>query len=216
MRKVVARVNADGESADAAARAPRRWWQWMLVYPALAVALVSAIPTYVEIFYSKKYEVPFGQSAAAKQQNDLWQRNLSCSAAPFDGLKTDFNVEVDAIICRSGDVLVRVRAPNNASFYRWVPVDMFPIKSASAFPWSEAYAADRLPLLLAQAQDRPAPVVICQRFLEPGKVLRRVRETAAQRGSRPDGASDRCYDEVINSYNGQVLRRAPARCDARC
>ncbi len=76
MRKIVARAAAadEGES-DAAARQPRRWWQWLLLYPALAVALVSAIPTYVEIFYSKKYEVPFGQSAAAKQQNDLWQRN---------------------------------------------------------------------------------------------------------------------------------------------
>ncbi len=119
----------------------------------------------------------------------------SCSAAPFDGLKTDFNVEVDAIICRSGDVLVRVRAPNNASFYRWVPVDMFPIKSASAFRWSEAFAGDRLPLLLAQAQDRPAPVVICQRFLEPGKVLRRCarppRSAAAGLTAPPTGATTR-------------------------
>jgi hypothetical protein len=117
--------------AEPASPAPRRWWQWFLVYPAVAVALVSAIPTYIELFNSSKFDVPFGQSSLAKQQNDLWERNLTCSAAPLDPFVNEYNVEVDAIICKSGDVLVRVRTPNKKTFYRWVPVDAFPIRSAS-------------------------------------------------------------------------------------
>jgi hypothetical protein len=33
---------------DETLQSPRRWWQWFLVYPGLAMAVVGAVPTYIE------------------------------------------------------------------------------------------------------------------------------------------------------------------------
>jgi len=201
---------ADGTTEKGATSHPRAWWQWPLLYPALGIAILSAIPTYYEAFYSHKYDVPYGQSATARQQNDMWEKNLTCTAAPIDGFITDFNIEVDAIICRSGDVLVRVRTPAKQEFYRWVPVEGFPIRSASFFV-PEAHAAD-------VRQPQRTSSVVCQRRLDGSRVLRRVQEgpdtSLRPKGTPPVGG--RCFDEVINTYSGQVLQRNDAKCSSTC
>jgi len=198
-------ATAESAPEKSAADKPRAWWHWPFLYPAFAVAALSAIPTYIEVFYSHKYDVPFGQSSTAKQQNDLWEKNLSCTAAPIDGFLTDFNIEVDAIICRSGDVLVRVRTPAKQAFYRWVPVEGFPIKPASLL-FSEAYAAD------TRQPQRNISSVVCQRRLDGSKVLRRVQERPDTNRPKGSPSGDRCFDEVINTYSGQLLQRNEVKC----
>jgi hypothetical protein len=49
-----------------------------------------------------------------------------------------------------------------------------------------------------------APVVLCQRFVDERHVLRRVQT--------PEG----CFDEVIDTFNGTVVKRTPAPCVAQC
>ena len=43
---------------------PSTWWQWLLVYPTLAVALLTSIPTFVEAWRSWKYDRVYAQLAA--------------------------------------------------------------------------------------------------------------------------------------------------------
>ncbi len=180
---------------------PKRWWQWVLLYPALLVSVVAAVPTYIEAFRSAKIGVQYGESGNALKQADLWQRNLSCTSAPLDPLVTPNNTKVDATICKTGDVLVKVFTPGGDEFYRWVGVDSV-VNSATAYQWNhlgQAYAAG-LPLLIAKADG-----VKCQKLLGIGKLLRRVEVSGKG-----------CFDEVVNVFTGKVLSKKSVKCSTKC
>lgn len=177
---------------------PHKWWQWMLVYPALVISVLSAVPTYVEAIGSAWLDVPFGQYKTAAKENELWKANIECAAAPFDGLKTRTNVEVDAVICRSGNVLVRVKPPEkDVTAYRWVPLDSVHTAQQTSFLISAAHAQSRHEeIVFAQGNF----VVLCQQWVGNGLIRRRIRNM------------NRCFDEVVNTYTGQVVNVSPAPC----
>lgn len=185
---------------------PKKWWQWFLIYPVLVTSLIAAIPTYVEAFKSTEYGVKFGQSSNAKEQDNLWKINLSCTAAPLDPLVTIHNIKVDATICKSGDVFVRIFSPTGEPFYKWVAVNAVINEKVTVGLGgiiSGAYAStnqDPKPMLVALNS-----TVICQKYLGPGKVLRRV--SISGRG---------CFDEIINTYTGAVQSRIPTACNPQC
>ena len=167
--------------------------------PCICNSILGAVPTYIELYRSNSKNVPFGESKKAALRNELWRKNMRCTAlAPIDPLITDFNVEVDATICPSGDVLVRIFGPQNFQAFEWVSVDKFFAKDyASISIISEATASETNESnLIAQAY----PFVICQRWLDQVMLIRRVQVGFA------------CYDEVINTYTGLINRRTPAPC----
>lgn len=195
-----------------------KWWQMLLLYPALAIAILGAIPTYVELYQSQKKNVAFGESAKAKMRNNMWRKNLTCSTAPLDPLITEHNIEVDATICKSGDVLIRVMAPGNKKFFEWFAVDhIFSINTASVSLFSQAIAeeitlgeeAKEIDFEVEGILDSSfqvaqyGPVILCQRWLDRVMLLRRV--------SYPNGV---CFDETVNTYTGFVVNsvRSPCNC----
>lgn len=181
---------------------PQKWWQWILVYPALAIALLGSIPTFKELYESISLGVEYGSSKKAKDQREMWEKNLECTAAPFDWLRTSKNVMVDATICPSGDVFVRVKAPENKQFYEWVAVDSFFKRTTSISLISSAIAAEESnEILIAQFGIQ----VICQRWMDRVMLLRRVAVPGQG-----------CFDEVVNTYSGMVVSQRPAPCDPRC
>ena len=86
-------------SANPAEAKPKKWWQWVLVYPTFVIALVGAVPTFKELYDSKSRDVDFGTSKIAEMRNEMWRKNMTCGMAPMDPLINDFNVAVDATIC---------------------------------------------------------------------------------------------------------------------
>ena len=84
---------------------PSTWWQWLLVYPTVIIAVIGAIPTFVELYKSWDRNIPFGMSRMASEENKLWKKNFECSKGEFLSVKNELNIEVGTIICRSGDVL---------------------------------------------------------------------------------------------------------------
>ena len=183
------------------ARKPHTWWQWMLLYPALIITLISSVPTYFELFWSFKLDVPYGQSDLAKQQSHLWGKNFSCTKAETNWIRTENNYEIDATICDSGDILVWVRGPRGEPRATWVPVDGLIKNSKLAFFVSSAYADKRD----TNARiDQSGGAVICQRFIGEGRLLRRIRTSSG------------CFDQVINTYTGQVIQQGSAPCNPNC
>jgi hypothetical protein len=178
---------------------PDKWWKWLLLYPTLGISILSSIPTYIELVGSMGLNVPFGQYKAAMKESELWKENIECAAAPFDGLTNKHNVAVDAVVCQSGNVLVRVKPPEKKTAYKWVPLEVAPERVALNFVGS-AYA---------QTLDRPVPLaqanffVLCQQWMGNGMIRRRISNRNA----------GRCFDEVVNTYNGQVLSTNPAPCN---
>lgn len=173
------------------------WWKLVLLYPTLAVSIVSAIPTYLELMNSMRLGVPYGQSDQALRENRLWQDNIDCAAAPFDGLANKQNVQVDAVVCRSGNVLVRVKPPEASTAYKWVPLDSV-VRMAGGFSLiGSAHAQTAAPASPAAGANFE---VKCQEWVGNGLIRRRIL----------DRASGRCFDEVVNTFTGKVVSSSPA------
>ena len=65
-------------------RSPSKWWQWILIYPSLLIAVLGAIPTLIEAAKAYRYDVPIFTSAAAEKQVKLWERNIDCLKKEVD------------------------------------------------------------------------------------------------------------------------------------
>ena len=86
---------------------PIRWWQWVLVYPALAITVMSALPTWVQQVQAVRLGVTRGDVPNAEEQNKLWQKNLKCAKAQeIQRIRTSRNTEIGAQVCPSGHVLL--------------------------------------------------------------------------------------------------------------
>ena len=204
---------------------PKKWWQWILVYPTFVIALVGAVPTFKELYDSYSRDVDFGTSKKAEMRNEMWRKNMTCGMAPMDPLINDFNVAIDATICKSGDVLIRVTTPGKKQFFEWVSIDAIfsanvsdtaainlfssAIADQSDYQddWSEA---DWLDSESDFEPDEPysdnlsqyyGPVVLCQNWINNVLFVRRV--------SYPNQG---CFDETINTFTGQVVNVTPAPC----
>ncbi len=195
---------------------PQRWWQWVLLYPALLLAAISAVPDWVDRALAVYYETSGNSFAEAEEQNTLWRRNLTCSAAPFAWYSNPENVKIDATICNSGDVFVRASTPKNEQFFKWIPVSevireekgrnpIIPPANAQVYPRS---AGDQLKYSVSNYSPTPVQYqnarVVCQRFLDQRRLVRHVQT--------PQG----CFDEIIDTFNGAIINRQPTPCRNRC
>lgn len=183
---------------------PSRWWQWLLMYPTAIIALAGTIPPAWEFYKSWDKGVPFGASQIASEENKLWKKNFECSKGEFISAKNDFNIEVGTIICRSGDVLLRIQPPGKGYIYRWVGLDSLTSEklALSDLLINQAHAnSEPEPIILAQN----GPVVLCQRWVDSRRLIRRV----AIQGQG-------CFDEIVDTYTGRIEQRNGAPCNSQC
>ncbi len=76
----------------------RKWWQWVLMYPTLGIALFGSVPTLVQFRDSVTFRVPFGSTAEAKRQNELWKANFDCArTVKGKTITTKINTQVSVI-----------------------------------------------------------------------------------------------------------------------
>lgn len=196
--------------SDSSSTSPKRWWQWILLYPAFAVALVTAGPQWVD--KAKSLKLGVRSAAEAERQAELWAKNASCAGVPAKGFLSPTNVAVDATICDSGDILVRAVTPQNAQVYKWLPLDdvvrtsagggVIPAAQAATLsvnfqPGHGSAAIPAVKLAMLQAS------VSCTRM--DGRYLHR-------RVTTPQG----CFDEVIDTFTGALVSRNSVPCGAPC
>src|SRR5215471_11441859 len=98
----------------------RKWWQWLLLYPTLTVAIIGAVPQYTSVAKAHFYNVPIKQVFSAEMQNELWNKNADCllEAHPAQ-VAIQEHILVSVSACASRDVLVRIRYPGDKDLYRW-------------------------------------------------------------------------------------------------
>jgi hypothetical protein len=158
--------------------------------------------------------------ADAQKQSDLWKTNLTCAASPIDYYSNPNNIKIDATICNSGDILVRAFTPSHEQFYHWVPVDEVIKSDGSALKslTPMAHAAELEPSNL-EFSGAPRPTsdryghiskaqfsvaVVCQKFIDQRHILRHLRA--------PNG----CFDQIVDTFNGQVVSQSPTACRMYC
>jgi hypothetical protein len=179
-------------------------WAGFAKVAAFVVVFFSAVPTYQQWFKSIQLHVPFHKVSEAEDQDRLWRNNKDCykHATPIQ-VKTNANDALSVTVCPvTGDLLLDVESPaSQKQVTRWIGLHDFEANWSAISPATAAAAEPPPPFEIAQL----AAMVLCQRWLGPGIILRRVRY-----------ANGQCVDQQINTYSGLVMRAMPTACAPNC
>ncbi len=187
---------------------PNRWWQWLLIYPALAISVLTAAPKWVDGALAAANNIGDRSYADAKLQSELWAKNLPCAAEPSNYVPTKSNLKIDATVCDSGDIFVRAATADDAQpQYFWLPLNKILGKDGSPRSlFSSAAAAEPDGAwrrndggLLQKVQN-----TLCQKFVDSRHIVRRVRT--------PKG----CSDLTVDTFTGRVISTRAVACVAKC
>jgi hypothetical protein len=199
---------------------PNKWWQWVLLYPSLLIALLGAVPSVREIERSFRLDVPFGQGSEAEKQLKLWQINFEClnRSPSFKPIINDKDIEISSIVCATGDVLIVGKPPDKPRQMKWVAwSEVVPQQGArtAASPFSvlqvAATSRDRAdPGLkpkqgtIDQGANEQTQTVVCQRWIDKTRLLQRIK------------VADGCFDQTVDAPRGLVKKRRPTTCETPC
>jgi hypothetical protein len=179
------------------------WKQWFLLYPSFAIAIVGAVPQYIDVVKGILMDVDTSAVADAEEQQRLFIRNIDCRLS-LEAVTTQTNSNVAVGACPTGDIQVDIQYPDGDRVVRWFAFEKFtPLQASLLSSFIKTAMADEptnVNMKLAQQNIQ----VICQQTLDNGKILRRV------------SIANQCFDQVINIYTGAVEQQTPASCDNAC
>jgi len=162
--------------------------------------LVSAIPTFLQLYKSLAMDIPYSKVESAVNQDTLWKKNSQClSSKQIEEFTTTQGSNISLLECPDGDLLVVL--PKGL---HWIEAEEIQVKKAEAsMMFREAFASNWG--MDHQLVVQGSRTVICQKWLRDGVLLLRVRYSDGQ-----------CFDETINTYTGAVINRVPAPCEPNC
>lgn len=100
---------------------PTRWYQWLLLYPALAASLWAGVPSIIEKVQAWRVGVQQANYTSYQLQKRLWQRNIAClSKSAAYTVALGEGSEVGVTLCKTGDALLRYTADEDQTVYTWV------------------------------------------------------------------------------------------------
>jgi len=183
---------------------PKKWWQWLLLYPALLTSVVASIPTFIDIVNATNMGVEWNQKKQATQSDTIWAKNPLCVLHIEPPTVTPFNIAVSATVCESGDILVKISLPTeqNNNYYKWIELqDVIDVQITSLDWLLNSVVADDNIVVASNSE----VTALCHRFVQPGMLLRRVSIKGVG-----------CYDELINTYTGAVISVKLVPCVEDC
>ncbi|WP_299841174.1 hypothetical protein [uncultured Paracoccus sp.] len=211
-------------------REPRRWWQWMFLYPTAAALLLTAVPDWVDslrAFYNDLDRSKITMAEALARTSRI-NRNLGCLATPAPLVPAGTS-SVESLICDSGDILIRLVTQDGKRAYEIIETARLLAQNEPPATASAAPLLGRLVSMTAEARqtearmtlgpiaeqvpdDQPAITLAqqyqiitqCQRFLDERMLLRNVQI----------GGS--CFNEIVDTYTGIVVSREQVPCSNTC
>lgn len=166
---------------------PQAWWQWWLMYPALGVAILGALPTAINGVQALRLGLPYSDVPNANKNNDLFAKNFECLKKTGPAVQLKDNTEVQAVICDSGDIWIRVTTADNQSGIIWISAADIAPRKHSGVLIGEAIGGLSGPQIAADSE------VLCVFRDRSGKIIRKVTV-----------APGKCQDEQIDPYTGAV------------
>lgn len=194
------------------------------MYPALAVALVSAMPGWIVAFEAFYVNKSAEQYLYEQQQSKFWADNGQCLSDTYD--PNDFANDIGnvmALLCPSKDIaVVYIDAETNKPVYSGVKIQFLrnklPFKEAShstvfgmtAFaaenPLPQIQLARTLKLEAGAFEVAQSAVVVCQVMQADGHtLLRHINNGAGE-----------CYDEYLDTFTGIVANIIQVPCRQTC
>lgn len=178
---------------------PQHWWQWLLQYSALPIAILTTISGLVGALLASGVTWPIaflqGTKQAEVEQLEAWGRNHDCLGAEHNvKLTSQTSYAIDLQACPSGDLLIQLTPLHNPDrkVFRWVITrDMF--KPSAQFALSSAAFA------------QGTPTTTTSTVLD----IKRTGSTITRRVQLSDKS---CTDEKIDGLTGRLLGQTKAPC----
>jgi hypothetical protein len=181
--------------------APQRWWQWAFMYPTLVIALIGAVPQYLQWADAHRKGIPLNENVkTVLEQDSAWGRNIDCLRG-IDHIKPEAstNYKIDLVSCPSGDILVTLTPFQNPDqqVSKWIVTKNLFTQVADSWFSTGAWAQG--------AAGAPAAGAVQQRIVD----TRKDGSVVTQRIQLSDNS---CVDETIDAFTGRHVGRRPAPC----
>jgi hypothetical protein len=178
---------------------PQHWWQWLLQYSALPIALLTTISGIVGALLASGFTWPVAYDKGAKraevEQLDAWGRNHDCLGAEHNvKLSSQTAYAIDLQACPSGDLLIQLTPLHNPDqkVFRWIITkDLF--KPPAQFALSSA----------AWAQGAPAA---------KSTTVLDIKKSGSTITRRVQLSDSSCVDEKIDGLTGRLVGQTKAPC----
>jgi len=207
--------SSENVAKDGRKSAPTNWWQWLLLYPAFAVALLTAAPEWfdrIERLYKETFQSGYVEETKLVE---FMRQNPECVASPIVWVEATNQTKVDGTICSgTGDVWLRILGANGLAAYKGIDIsDLLESlgDQSTSLLLTAAWAGERdrlgprAPAAKNQSNWRMAQfaIVVCQEF-SGDRIIRHLR------------TGNICYDEIIDSRTGVVISKAQVPCRDSC
>ena len=87
---------ASSDDEESKPTSGKHWWQWLLLYPSFAVAILTAGPQWYDRING--YVLGVASASQAEKQAQLWQKNASCVGLNSNGYLSPRKIAVDATL----------------------------------------------------------------------------------------------------------------------
>src|SRR5215471_17144901 len=106
--------------AEATSGQSFRRWYTLIKVAVIAVPVIGATPTALNIYYAWKHGIPYSQVSHRLQQYELWVKNGSC-AIDYSEINAGKDAKVKIGACATtGDISIQVSLAAGTSFFEWI------------------------------------------------------------------------------------------------
>ena len=191
--------------AEATAGQSFRRWYRLIKVAVIAVPVVGATPTALNIYYAWKHGIPYSQVSHRLQQYELWVKNGSC-AIDYSEINAGKDAKVKIGACpTTGDISIQVSLAAGSSFFEWIDFNQLQhINTAHSVLLTPALAAEASATLAGTRVAEAGSRVVCQGWESKTQLIRIVNEAG------------RCFKETIAAYSGRADKRVEVPCTTTC
>jgi hypothetical protein len=191
--------------AEATAGRAFRRWHTLIKVAVIAVPVIGATPTALNIYYAWKHGIPYSQVSHRLQQYELWVKNGSC-AIDYNEINAGKDAKVKIGACpTTGDISIQVSLAAGASFFEWIDfAQLQQINTAHSALITRALAAEASATFAGTRVAEAGSRVVCQGWESKTQLVRIVNE------------GGRCFKESIAAYSGRADKRVEVPCTTTC
>ena len=191
--------------AEATAGSSFRRWYTLIKVAVIAVPVIGATPTAVNIYYAWKHGIPYSQVSHRLQQYELWVKNGSCPI-DYNEINAGRDAKVKIGACpTTGDISIQVALATGTSFFEWIDFKgLQQINTAHSVLMTPAFAAEASAALAGTRVAEAGSRVVCQGWESKTQLVRIINE------------GGRCFKESIAAYSGRADKRVEVPCTTTC
>jgi hypothetical protein len=191
--------------AEATAGQSFRRWYTLIKAAVIAVPVIGATPTALNIYYAWKHGIPYSQVSHRLQQYELWVKNGTC-AIDYSEINAGKDAKVKIGACpTTGDISIQVSLAAGSSFFEWIDFNQLQhMNTAHSVLLTPALAAEASSTLAGTQVAEAASRVVCQGWESKTQLVRIVNE------------GGRCFKESIAAYSGRADKRVEVPCTTTC